>query len=154
MQRPLAKIALVVAGASLLAGCSSDGSSLLPAALTTQSINPASPSSQIAIAPQPKVDPVCAALSARIDTLRNEGVVERAEKASVGKTQTVQVKRASLAQLAELDKANAEFQAKCSLAPRATQAQVTAAPAAPGAPIANSASVVTATAPPVVQQRQ
>jgi hypothetical protein len=83
------------------------------------------------------VDPACIALTARIDALRKEGVTERLEKAAVGKSTTVQVKRASLAQIAELDKANAEFQARCStLSPKSTQAVVV--PAASAAPPAVS----------------
>ena len=76
-----------------------------------------------------KIDPACATLTSQIETLRKEGAVERLEKAAEGKGQSVQVKRASLAKQAELNKANADFQAKCSTQmPKAQSAQ--AAPAA------------------------
>ncbi len=144
--------ALVIAalGATLLAGCSSDGN-LFGSSLTTQSIGTNANSTAVAAAP--RVDPACYSLSQRIDTLRKDGLTDRLEKASVGKSSTVQIKRVSLAQAAELDKANAEFQAKCSAfgprPPVQTTAQV-----APGAPVGNSSQVVSATAPPVVQQNR
>ena len=134
-----------------LAGCSDSG--ILGNPLTTQSINTAQ-----AVPAAPAVDPACYALSQRIELLRRDNFTERIEKASVGKSSTVSVKRASLAQAAELDKANAEYQAKCAapalrMAPRTT-AQTTppaniaaAAPAAP-APAANTAQVVSASTPP------
>jgi hypothetical protein len=145
---------LILAGCSalLLAGCSSDGGLFDTDSLTTQSIS-TNPSTAMAT----KADPACYTIAQRIETLRREGVTERLEKASAGKSSTVSVKRTSLAQAAELDRANAEFQAKCSaFGPRPAQAQV--APAAGGS---NSAQVVsataprtTATAPPVVVQQR
>jgi phage-related tail fiber protein len=151
-------------GATLLTGCSSN-SGLFGNSLTTQSIGMASTAP--AAAPTPvasKVDPACYSLAQRIEMMRKDGVTERMEKASVGKSTTVAVKRASLAQAAELDKANADFQARCStLGPRPIQAAApatitTGSVAASGAPVANSAQVVSANspsqiAPPVVQQR-
>lgn len=144
----LISVAVVALG---LAGCSDSG--ILGNPLTTQSINTAQ-----AVPAAPAVDPSCHALAQRIQTLRQDGLTERLEKASVGKSATVSVKRASLAQAAELDKANAEFQAKCA-APGVRPPQL-AAQAAPGAPATNAAQVVSATtppqaghiAPPVVQQ--
>lgn len=149
----------------MLAGCSSD-TALFGNSLTTQSIGMASTDGGAAT-PTPvanKIDPQCYSLAQRIDVLRKEGVSERIEKASVGKSATVAVKRASLAQAAELDKANAEFQARCStFGPRPVQAA--AAPIATGnvtaaTPTANTAHVVAATtpqasvAPPVVVQQR
>ncbi|MGD9803730.1 MAG: hypothetical protein AB7E81_10720 [Hyphomicrobiaceae bacterium] len=72
-----------------------------------------------ALPAKPSVDPACPALASRIDQLRRDGVAERVESASKGKGTSVKVKRASLAQMTELDKANAEFQSKCSTVPRA-----------------------------------
>jgi hypothetical protein len=123
--------------AALVSGCA-DGSTGL---LSTAAINP-SPASTAA---GTKVDPACVALTARIDTLRKEGFVERVEKASAGKSASVTVKRESLAKMTELDKANAEFQAKCAspvttagaAAPKPA-AVVAAAPAA--APMAKPAA--------------
>ena len=157
MFKSSATLVFAALGATLLAGCSSDGG-ILGTSLTTQSIGTNAGATPV-VAAAPKVDPACYSLSQRIDMLRKEGVTDRLEKASVGKTSTVAVKRASLAQEAELDKANAEFQAKCSaFGPKPvvqTTAQVT-----PGIPAANSAQVVSANtpraniAPPVVQQQQ
>jgi len=147
MQKPTTKLMIAAFGALALGGCSSTGNPFGDL-LTTQSLPAQTPTT---VAQAPKADPACYSLQQRIDTLRKDGVTERIEKASVGKTSTVAVKRASLAQAAELDKANAEFQARCStLGPRPpVQAQLT-----PGAaPTANSSQVVPATAPPVVQQR-
>lgn len=156
MHKSSATLVSVALGVTLLAGCSSDGG-LLGSSLTTQSIgtNP----SGTAVAAAPKVDPACYSLQQKIDTLRKDGLTERLEKAaSGGKSTNVSVKRTSLAQAAELDKANAEFQAKCStFGPRPVQAA-----AAQVTPVANSAQVVSATAPkaqpasapPVVQQKQ
>lgn len=132
-----------------LAGCSSD-SGLFGNPLTTQSINSAQ------AAPKANaIDPACYTLSQRIEMLRRDDFTERMEKASVGKSANVSVKRASLAQAAELDKANAEYQAKCS-APALRMPQAAAQGAAIGAssqasaaaaPAANSAQVVSAATP-------
>jgi hypothetical protein len=145
----------------MLAGCSSDGG-ILGSSLTTQSIGLTPAPAAQTVAAAPKVDPTCYTLAQRIDVLRKDGLTQRLEQASVGKTTTVQVKRASLAQAAELDKLNAEFQSKCSaFGPRPMTTAATGAVATPGgAPVANSAQVVPATAPrttgsiapPVVQQ--
>lgn len=75
-----------------------------------------------ALPAKPAVDPACATLASRIEALRKEGVVDRVEAAAKGKGSTVSVKRASLAQIADLEKSNAEFQAKCSTLPRTAAA--------------------------------
>jgi hypothetical protein len=124
--------------------------------LTTSSLTPKATVAQ----PTPtKIDPVCVALRSKIDGLRKEGVVEALEKVSAGKTTTVSVKRASLAKITELEKANSEFQAKCStLAPTPQQAQaapspspVASAQAAP-APTAAVVATATGTSAPAVQK--
>mgnify|MGYP007011829850 FL=1 len=126
-----------------LAGCSDSG--ILSNPLTTQSINTAQ-----AVPAANAVDPSCHALAQRIQALRQDGLTERLEKASVGKSSTVSVKRTSLGQAAELDKANAEFQAKCA-APGVRVPQLAAQQAAPAAPVApptaNAAQVVSAATP-------
>lgn len=143
MIRPLASLAVITV-AGLIAGCSADSNSLFGNSLTTQAISPAVQSGTVTAAGS-KVDPVCAALAARIDQLRQDGVTERAEKAAAGKGTTVQVKRTSLGQLADLDKANAEFQAKCSTIPRPAPQQAAASVVTPVATAAKPA----AAAPPV-----
>ena len=132
-----------------LAGCSDSG--ILGNPLTTQSINTAQ-----AVPAAPAVDPACYALSQRIELLRRDGITDRIEKASVGKSATVSVKRASLAQAAELDRASAEYQAKCSApALRMTQTAPRApAAAAQTATTANSAQVVSASTPPPAAPQQ
>lgn len=107
MMRALA-ITLTVGSALVLAGCAND--SLVGSGAT---------SATAALPPKPAVDPACTTLASRIDALRKEGVVDRVEAAAKGKSSTVSVKRASLGQIAELEKANADFQAKCSTVPRA-----------------------------------
>lgn len=151
MHHSSAILALAACGTLLLAGCSSSGGGLFGSnPLTTQSI----PATSNTAAAAPKVDPACYSIAQRIETLRRDGLSERLEKAAAGKSANVSVKRASLQQAAELDKANAEFQAKCStFGPRPMQAQAQIAPGATVPPAVNSAQVVPATAPPVVQQR-
>lgn len=137
-QRVIATAALLAA-AALAAGCSTDGG-MLGNSLTTASVD------QSAAGKAPKVDPACLALMSKIDTLRKDGVTERVEKASTGKSATVSVKRESLAKMTELDKANAEFQAKCStITPKPAQ-QAAALPAPAPAPPVSTATA--ADAPP------
>ncbi len=151
-----ASTAILLAG--LTAGCANDGG-LLAGSLTTASV-PDAPSAQVAAAP--KVDPQCFALMSKIDQLRKEGTPARIEKvATTGKGATASVKRDSLAKMTELDKANAEFQVRCSkLAPsQAAAAAAAAAPApataaaapAPATQTVAKAATKTAAAKPVAQ---
>lgn len=95
-----------------------------------------------ALPEKPKVDPACVTLASQIDTLRKEGAADRVAEAAKGKGATVTVKRDSLAKVAELNKANAEFQMKCgTVAPAAA----TLTPATPAAAPAKAVS----SAPPV-----
>lgn len=117
----------------LLSGCANDGT------LTTAAITP-KPAQTAAAA-----DPACSALSAQISTLRGEGTVDRLEKAASGKGKTVQVKRDALAKQAELNKANADFQAKCAtITPKPSNAAIPAAVAKEAAAVAAPAAVKTA----------
>lgn len=113
-------------GLALALGACANGDSLL--GFGDQSAQTA------ALPAKPAADPACTSLAARIDALRSEGVVEKVEAASKGKGANVSVKRASLSQIAELEKANAEFQSKCSTIPRP-------AAAAPAAPAQKTAAV-------------
>ncbi len=123
-------ILTLLAVAAAAGGCSNNAGPTL----ATASVAPEKVAAQ-------KVDPACVSLASQIDTLRNEGAVERLEKASTGKTARVQVKRASLVKQAELNKANADFQMKCGpQIPKAQTAQATPAPAAQVAPIAATAT--------------
>lgn len=143
----------------LLSACSGDMSQLFSQnPLTTAALSPP----QQAAAPAPIVSPTCVALNSRIDSLRREGVADRAAQAASGKTATVQVKRSSLAKLDELDRANAEFQAKCSAlgprtasvnsAPFATAGSVPVPLTPPAISPTASATVATAPAPRRVQE--
>lgn len=105
-----AKIVLAVLAAMAVAGCA-DGSTGM---MTTSALGPDATA---------KADPACAGLTARIDALRKEGVVASVEKASASKSKTVSVNRETLAKVAELDRANAEFQTKCALPTTAAAAQ-------------------------------
>lgn len=119
---------------STLAGCANDGA-LGTSNLTTSAVAPVATAA-------PKVDPACVALAAQIDQLRQEGSIERLQQASQGKTASVQVKRASLAKQAELNRVNVEFQSKCAtIAPKAA----TAAAAPPA--VSKEAAAAAATAP-------
>ncbi|HUS96876.1 MAG TPA: hypothetical protein VMX97_09075 [Hyphomicrobiaceae bacterium] len=90
----------------VLAGCASDGATPLTTAAVTPAATKASPA-----------DTMCLALRDRIVALKSDGTVGRVEKAAAGKTKVVQIKRAALGKVAELNQANAEFQAKCSKVP-------------------------------------
>lgn len=123
---------LALAAAALLAGCASDGSSFPTGSLAGDGDK---------VATAPKVNPACVELSARIDTLRKEGSIERLEKASTGKSASVEVKRASLAKQAELNKAYGEYQAKCSTITPAQSAAVAPPAAASPTPATQTAAI-------------
>ncbi len=133
LRRPALLAALAIA--ALAGGCAGDGGGLF----TTGSISEPVPMAKAA------VDPACTTLASQIDGLRKEGTVDRLEKAADGKTSTVSVQRASLSKQAQLNKANADFIAKCgsksTVAALAAPAAV-AAPAAAAAPVKAAAAVV------------
>lgn len=141
MKSFLSSIVTLTASAALLAGCSSDGG-MLGSSLTTSSVDATK------TAPAPKLDPACIALTAKIDALRKDGVTERVEKASAGKSTTVSVKRESLAKMTELDRANSDYQSKCSV-PGLAKPMPVAPAAAAAAPAANTK--VTNVAPAVAK---
>lgn len=123
-----------MAASVLLTGCASDGTG----PFATGSL--ANEGDKTAAA---KVNPACVELGSRIDSLRKEGTIGRLEKAADGKSSSVQVKRSALAKQAELNKAYAEYQDKCStLMPRAQTAANTIAPTQVAAP-ANAAATTT-----------
>ena len=118
MQMRAFTAAAIMAVAGLAGGCAGDAG-----LLTTSSIEPAA-------SKQPKVDPYCVALMSKIDALRKEGTPGRIEKVAAGKSATAVVKRSALQRITELDKANAQFQSRCStLTPgQRSAAQTTAKP--------------------------
>ena len=111
----------LLAAAGFAGGCANDGD-FLGGSLTTASIEPAAKA-------HPVVDPQCVALMSKIDTLRKEGTPERIEKVAAGKSKTAVVKRDALQRITELDKANVEFQSRCSTL---TSSQRAAAATPPG----------------------
>lgn len=97
-----------------------------------------------ALPEKPKVDPVCSTLAQKLDGLRKDGVTDRVEQASQGKTTTVNVKRESLAKVTELNKTSLEFQQKCSAYKPSPVTATTPAPAPstqPAAKVAKTAAV-------------
>lgn len=116
--------ALLIIGSVALAGCSAadlfnnNGDA---SAVTTSSL---------AQSQGQKVDPACGNLALEIDTLRREGVAEKVEKAAAKK---YKMTPADLAKANQLNRANGDFQAKCSTLPRAAAAPVAPAVAPPQA---------------------
>jgi len=128
-------IAMTVAlGAALLSGCANDGGLLSTGALATASV------AEPAQSKQPAVDPQCVALLTRIEALRKEGTPERIEKVAAGESATAQVKRASLSKIVELDKANADYQARCSTLTPQQQAAAAAQAASATTAVATAAA--------------
>jgi hypothetical protein len=126
-------VTLSIGAALTLAACANNDSIF--------NLGDSSPQPTAALPAKPAVDPTCVSLAQRIEALRKDGVVDRVEAAAKGKGTTVSVKRASLTQIAELEKANADFQAKCSTVPRTASSAQPMAPAATAQPPAKTAAV-------------
>ena len=90
----------------------------------------------------PKPDPVCSQLAAQIDQLRREGVHTKIENAAVKK---YKMTPADLAKAAQLNRANDDFQMRCSKAPRGAPTAMPAAPAV--APVKSVPAKTAALAP-------
>lgn len=128
----------IIASAALglgLAGCAADGS------LSTASIDNSAKAEKTAA-----VDPVCVALANQIDTIKKEGSIDGLEKAASGKGASVKVKRDALTKQAELNRTNAEFQAKCGPKIPAGQQSAQVPAVTPVAAAAAPAAVPAATA--------
>lgn len=126
---------LIALTGGLVAGCANNGD-LSTAAITAENTAAAAP----------KVDPMCVTLAHQIETLRQDGAVEKLEKASTGKGAQVKVKRELLAKQAELNKANADYQTRCTPQLLRSQQSAQAVPqgaAAQAAPIAAAPSSAT-----------
>src|SRR5262245_23383556 len=95
--------ALVLAGA-LLAGCGRDGRA--GHVVTAGSLT----GGQTASADKAN-DPACLSLATRIEALRKDGIPDKIEKAAAKRYKMTQ---ADLAKADQLNKANAEFQTRCS----------------------------------------
>ena len=132
----LTAVGIAVSLTLTLGGCAGGNGDLFGATTTATS----------ALPEKPKADPACALLAGKIADLRKDGVVERTEQAAQGKGTTVSVKRESLGKLTELNKANVEFQGKCSAYKPATVAQATPAPLPAAVTKATSAAMSAAKA--------
>jgi hypothetical protein len=135
-----AALSLSVVFAAAAGGCANDGG--MGNLFSTGALGDAKPAVMEAKA---SADPVCVSMASQIDGLRKEGSVERLEKASDGKSAAVNVQRSALAKQAQLNKANADFIAKCG--PNLPKTAMLAAPVAPVAaatPVKPVAAVKTA----------
>ena len=104
-------------GAMALAGCANNG------------LLGGSNFSTASVPETPKVDPACVMLTSQIETLRKEGIADKVEKAAAKKYKMMV---ADLVKADQLNKANAEFQLKCSsITPKAAMTSASLAPAAP-----------------------
>ena len=124
-----------LAAAAAAGGCANDNG---PGLFSTGALGDSKP----VMAAKPAIDPACGTLASQIDKLNQDGTVGRLEKAADGKTADVTVKRASLATQAQLNKANADFIAKCgpNLPKTAMVAPATPVPAAAQAKVAQAAT--------------
>ena len=125
--------AVLLVGSIALAGCA--GSDIFGGGaeqVTTSSV----------AAQAPKMDPACPSLQAQIDNLRKDGVADKVEKAAAKKYKMTPV---DIAKADQLNKANADFQNKCSTLPRS-------AAAAPVAPVAAAMPAAPAAGVPAAQK--
>jgi hypothetical protein len=104
--------------ACMLAGCANDGS--LSTGLNTGSVNPAT--AQAA----KSQEALCLTLASQIEALNTEGVPDKVSKAAAKK---YKLKAADLTKADELNKANTEFQGKCSSYPPRVAAAAPVEPA-------------------------
>ena len=118
MFKQLQAPAIILAGAILLSGCAEN--SMFGGG--TNNLTTAS------VVETPKTDPACVALASQIDGLKKEGIADKVAQASVKK---YKMTTADLAKADQLNKTNADFQAKCSVVkPSMTQAAAAPMPAA------------------------
>ncbi len=99
-------LAVTASLALMLGGCANDGSSTFGSNLFG-----ASSTTTASIPEKPRTDPACFSLTSQIDTLKKEGIAEKVEKAAAKK---YKMTAADLSKAAQLNRANAEFQTKCS----------------------------------------
>jgi|SRR5688572_4862956 hypothetical protein len=123
-------LAVTASLALMLGGCANDGSSTFGSNLFG-----ASSTTTASIPEKPRTDPACFSLTSQIDTLKKEGVAEKIEKAAAKK---YKMTAADLNKAAQLNRANAEFQTKCSTL-------TTTAAASPAATETAATQVATAT---------
>ncbi len=125
--------ALVAIASLALAGCS--GTDLFGSSSNSGDVTTSSLAQQTQAQ---KVDPACGNIALEIDTLRRDGIAEKMEKAAAKK---YKMTPADLTKANQLNKANADFQAKCSTLPRSAATSTT--------PVPEAAAVAKAAAPAV-----
>jgi hypothetical protein len=120
---------LAAAAACILAGCSQNGT--LSSPFTTGSIDPQKQAADTQAAKA--TEATCLTLSSQIEALNTEGVPEKVAKAAAKK---YKLKATDIQKVDELNKANVEFQSKCSSYPPrvASPAPADMTPKTPGAP--------------------
>lgn len=126
--------ALVAIASLAMAGCS--GTDLF--GLSSSGSSDVTTSSLAQQTQAQKIDPACGNLALEIDTLRRDGIAEKVEKAAAKK---YKMTPADLTKANQLNKANADFQSKCSTLPRTAAASST--------PVPDTAAASKATAPAV-----
>jgi hypothetical protein len=77
-----------------------------------------------------KADPACATLVSQIDGLKKDGVADKVSQAAAKK---YKMTAADLGKADQLNKANGDFQAKCSVGPKPSQTASVVVPAVPAA---------------------
>jgi hypothetical protein len=122
------------------AGCAQNGT-LLTGDLDTASID-----QQAAAQPTAKANPLCLTLASQIEALNKDGIPEKVAKAAAKK---YRLKNSDLTKADELNKANAEFQTKCSdYPPPPTVAVATPMPPPVEKPKKPAAKVASKSKPP------
>jgi hypothetical protein len=124
--------------AAFFAGCAQDGT------LMTSSLNTSAIDQQTAAQEAAKADPACLTLASQIEALTKDGIPDKVSKAAIKK---YRMKTADLAKADELNKANAEFQTRCSSYPPSPT--LAAASPQPPTPTPAAPKVASKAKPPV-----
>ena len=133
--------------ACMLAGCANDGS--LSSAFNTGSIDPQKQAANEQA--EKSKQALCNTLVSQIEALNSEGVNDKVAKAAAKK---YKLKATDLTKADELNKANVEFQSKCSSYPPRVAATAPVDPVAKTEEIAAAAKTAkTAAKPPVPSQK-
>ena len=131
--------------ACLLAGCTQDGS--LSTGLNTGSVNPQTATTQAS----KSQEALCLTLASQIEALNTEGTSDKVSKAAAKK---YKLKATDLTKADELNKANTEFQTKCSsYPPRVAATAIDPGTAAAATPPKTAAATPAKAKPPVPPQK-
>lgn len=131
--------------ACLLAGCA-DGS--LSSAFNTGSIDPQQQAA--AESAEKSKQALCNTLMSQIDALNQDGTSDKVSKAAAKK---YKLKATDLTKADELNKANTEFQTKCSSYPPRVASTAPAEAMTPGSTAATKTAAATKSKPPVPAQK-